>query len=82
MHGEESRGHGGRNKPDSELLQYTAYCKTVVLVVVVRGVDARGIQVQVVRVLRIVRGTRPVVAVGAEIVGAASVVVATKEETC
>ena len=62
------------------LLCYTTDSKAVVLVVVVRGVDIRTIQVQVVRVVSIVRRTRPVVAVAALIVGTAAVPVAGQDE--
>ena len=57
------------------LLCYTTDSKAVVLVVVVRGVDIRTIQVQVVRVVTI-RRCRPIVTVVANIVEAAIVVVA------
>lgn len=62
------------------LLCYTTDSKAVVLIVVVRGVDIRTIQVQVVRVVSIVRRTRPVVAVAALIVGTAAVPVAGQDE--
>ena len=77
------RKYGGPDfrTPGPEVLsEHAANCETVVLVVVVRRVDAGSIHVQVVPVLSTIRGTRPVVAVGASIVGAASVVVATEEE--
>ena len=50
------------------------------LVVVVRRVDVRAIEVQVVRVVSIVRCTRPIVAVAALIVGTAAVPVARQDE--
>ena len=72
---------GGARTPHAEiLLRKATHGVPVVLVVVVRRVDARGIEVQVVPVLTIVGGTRPVVPVATDVVGAVVVVVATEEE--
>lgn len=46
-------------------IRHAAHGEPVVLVAVVRRVDARSIHVQVVRVLCATRGTRPVDAAGA-----------------
>ena len=58
-----------------------AYGETDVLAAGVRRVDTGSIHDQTVSALSRIRSTRPVEAVGAEIVGSTSVVVAAKEET-
>lgn len=59
------------------LLSDAAHCVAVVAIVVVRGVNVRAVEVQVVGVVTRVHGTRPIVAVRPDIVQRAGVDVAT-----
>ena len=61
-------------------ISHATDCESVVLAVVVRRVDTGSIHAQKVSVLSRIRSTRPVAAVGAEIVGSTSVVEAAKQE--
>ena len=65
----------------TRLHRYAPHGVPVVLVVVVRRVHARSVEVQVVTVPRAVGRTGPVITVAADVVGATGVVVAAEEET-
>ena len=72
---------GGARTPHAEiLLRKATHGDPEVLVADVRRVDARGVEVQVVPVLTIEGGTRPVVPVATDVAGAAAAVEATEEE--